>query len=73
MSASLVGSEMCIRDRRTPPRGTGPGARPLHSLQPKLLRKRWTLRGHGPPPMTTRSAMELSLIHISEPTRLALI
>eukprot|EP00969_Alexandrium_andersonii_P334410 14777279-Alexandrium_andersonii.AAC.1 len=63
MSASLVGSEMCIRDRHLLRGG-------LRSARRACCR---ALRG-GPRGGGRPSALYwLSLIHISEPTRLALI
>eukprot|EP00969_Alexandrium_andersonii_P298093 13175143-Alexandrium_andersonii.AAC.1 len=60
MSASLVGSEMCIRDR------LGPIGACLGSLRPAGPNRADWCKGPA-------RAERLSLIHISEPTRLALI
>eukprot|EP00969_Alexandrium_andersonii_P074788 3299016-Alexandrium_andersonii.AAC.1 len=63
MSASLVGSEMCIRDRSGATMAPGPCS----------CGRGWYV-GHGrcdAPEGCTFPG--LSLIHISEPTRLALI
>eukprot|EP00969_Alexandrium_andersonii_P220905 9756721-Alexandrium_andersonii.AAC.1 len=77
MSASLVGSEMCIRDRVGPRMGLCPvGAGPHlqeHIVDP--ARDRSKLGWHGLLHLEPAGEMgeDLSLIHISEPTRLALI
>eukprot|EP00975_Prorocentrum_lima_P018077 3810274-Prorocentrum_lima.AAC.1 len=63
MTSSLVGSEMCIRDRGG--RGTGHGAaigsRPLAADDAHPALARWR---------DPDAVVALSLIHISEPTRL---
>eukprot|EP00969_Alexandrium_andersonii_P108446 4784191-Alexandrium_andersonii.AAC.1 len=62
MSASLVGSEMCIRDSHRS--GAGGALGSCLELQSLHIRKGETYM---------EACMRLSLIHISEPTRLALI
>eukprot|EP00969_Alexandrium_andersonii_P061329 2703642-Alexandrium_andersonii.AAC.1 len=65
MSASLVGSEMCIRDRvtaATAPRGCCGSQRLLSPLAPPcvlppLRRPRWVPSGRGvPPPLAAAAA-----------------
>eukprot|EP00969_Alexandrium_andersonii_P164105 7252983-Alexandrium_andersonii.AAC.1 len=57
MSASLVGSEMCIRDRRPRPRGSS--ARPCHKPR-RAGRPHIFLHGRGPDPV--------SYTHLTLPT-----
>src|SRR5674536_398074 len=81
MLRSLVGSERCIRDRRWAgrprgPRGVRGGADPAADRCHRVAATRWHRSAAGSAPPRThrgprgRPAHRLSLIHISEPTRL---